>query len=168
MIWLLYILLLLTVAGGWFLVLLLMPGLFLMTAAASAYALLTRGRFVGWHVLLALLILTIAAELLEGWVGSFAIRRAGGGKGSGLAAFIGAIVGGIFLTIIPIPIISTIFGVCVGAFVGAALSELLRGQGHRHSLGVGIGAVHGRLGGIALKLLIGFVLMVMIAICAWP
>jgi uncharacterized protein YqgC (DUF456 family) len=168
MIWLLYILLLLVAAGGWLLVLFLMPGLFLMTGAAAAYALVTHGHFIGWRILLVLLGLTVAAEILEGVIGGYAIRRAGGGRGAGTGAFVGAILGGIFLSLIPIPIIGTILGVCLGAFLGAAAMEFLRGSGHRQSLGVGIGAVHGRLGGLFLKLVIGFVLWVMIAICAWP
>jgi uncharacterized protein len=168
MIWLLYILLLLITLCGWFLVLLLLPGLFLMTAAAAGYAAVTRGHFIGWRMLLFLLILTLIAELMEGYVGKFALHRAGGGRGAAYGAAVGGAAGGIFLTFIPVPIIGTIFGVCLGAFLGAAAMELLGGSGHRHSLGVGMGAVHARIGGIVVKLAIGFLLLVLIAVFAWP
>jgi uncharacterized protein YqgC (DUF456 family) len=155
MTWMLYLILLLTAVVGWFLLLLLMPGLFLMTAASAAYALLTRGHYISWRALLVLLALSLAAELIELFLGKAVIRRAGGGSAALTGATIGGIAGGIFLTFIPIPILGTLVGVCLGTFIGAFAVELIGGTTHGGSIGVGLGAVKGRLGGIVAKLAIG-------------
>ncbi len=65
MIWLYYILLLLIAVAGLVLVLCTLPGLWLMTAAAGIYALLTHGLHLGFKTLLALLIFSLVGEVFE-------------------------------------------------------------------------------------------------------
>jgi uncharacterized protein YqgC (DUF456 family) len=168
MIWLLYILLLLTCLTGLLLVLLMLPGLFLMAAASGVYTLLTRAHYLGIRTLLMILLLAVIAELLEMSLGGLVTRRAGGSAGAITGATIGGIAGGIFLTFIPIPIIGTIVGICLGTFLGAAGVELLAGRAKTHSIGVGVAAVKGRIGGVIAKLMIGTAMLLLILWAAWP
>jgi uncharacterized protein len=168
MIWLLYILLLVSCLIGLLLVLVMLPGLFLMAAASAVYTLLTRAHYLGLRTLLVILVLAVVAELLEMSLGGFVTRRAGGSGGAITGATIGGIAGGIFLTFIPIPIVSTIVGICLGTFIGAVSVELLAGRAKSHSIGIGVAAVKGRLGGVVMKLTIGLAMFLVILWTAWP
>jgi uncharacterized protein len=168
MIWVYYFLLLGCAAVGLLLVLFTLPGLWLMTAAAAAYALLTHGRVLGVHVLWTLLILTVIGELLDWLAGAVGVGRAGGGRNAKIGALVGGIVGGIFLTFIPIPIVGTILGICLGSFIGAAGAEWYGGGQAAHSLRVGVGAAKGRVAGFIAKLILGGVMMLLILCAAFP
>jgi uncharacterized protein YqgC (DUF456 family) len=167
--WLYYVLLLLILTAGVFVNVMLVPGLWLMVAAAAGYALLTHLGFIGWKTLIALLVLALAAEIVELALGGAAAKKAGGGKLAMIGAVIGGIVGGIVLTpMIPIPIVGTVVGVCLGSFLGAMVAELAGGREMFHSLKVGAGAATGRFAGIVSKLAFGFVMWVIAAILAFP
>lgn len=169
MIWAYYLLLQAVVALGLMLVIVTLPGLWLITAAAAAYAIVTHHRhLLGIETLLVLLGLTLVAEFVELFLTGFATRRAGGGKSAMTAATVGAVAGGIFLSFIPIPIVGTLMGICLGAFVGAAGAEMLGGRRIDHSIGVGLSAVKGRLMGVAAKVAFGFVMWIIILWMAWP
>jgi len=165
-IWLYYLLMLLFCFAGLFLVLLTLPGLWLMLASAALYARLTG--HLGFRSLLALLALAMVGELLELVVGGVTTRRSGGGGLTIFGAGIGAVLGGIFLTFIPIPVIGTLIGVCLGSFLGATLVELLRGKRLGRSLRVGMGAGFGRFGGMVVKIMIGIVMLLLILIAGFP
>src|SRR4051812_13252169 len=95
-----------------------------MIAATAGYALLTQTRnFVGWHSLIALVVLGVIAEAAEFFAGAAGSKAAGGRKRGMIGAIVGALVGGIIGTPL-FPIIGTILGACLGAFIGAALLEL--------------------------------------------
>jgi hypothetical protein len=76
-------------------------------------------------------------------------------------------VGG-FLFTIPVPILGTIFGVCFGAFVGAALVEMGIVGNAGHAGRVGWGAAKGRFFGIMLKLGFGLLIFLVVLIAALP
>jgi len=167
--WIYYILLLLIALAGLLMVIVTMPGLWLVTAAAAVFALLTHFHFIGRETLIALVVLSFAGELLELGAGGAAARRAGGGRRAMIGGAIGALLGGFFLTfIIPVPILGTIFGVCLGSFLGAAGLEMLGGKQIPHSLRIGAGAATGRFLGIIIKLMIGLAMLVLILIAGFP
>jgi uncharacterized protein YqgC (DUF456 family) len=112
--------------------------------------------------------MAVLGELLEMSLGGIVTRRAGGSSGAMTAAAVGGVAGGIFLTFIPIPVVSTIVGICLGTFLGAASVELLGGGKKIHSLSVGLAAVKGRLAGVIAKLVLGFAMFLLILIAAWP
>jgi uncharacterized protein len=168
MVWLYYILLLMVALVGIILVALTLPGLWVMTAAAAVYAAVTRMSHIGMKTLIALIVLSLGAELLEIFLGGAAAKRAGGGKQAMAGAIIGGIVGGIFLSVIPIPIISQIVGICLGSFAGAAIAELLGGKGAGHAVRVGVGAAQGRFVGIVAKLGTGVVMFLLILVAGFP
>jgi len=165
-VYLAFILTLLLGLAGLFLVILTLPGLWLMLAGAAVYAMFTH--IFGFKSLLVLFVLAAAGELLELAVGGAATRRSGGGKLSIVGAVVGGVLGGIFLTFIPIPVVGTLVGVCLGSFFGAVFVELISGKRLGYSLRVGLAAGTGRLGGIIIKLMIGVVMLAVIMIAGFP
>ncbi|MGD1278735.1 MAG: DUF456 family protein [Tepidisphaeraceae bacterium] len=166
--WLYYFLLLILLLAGLLLVALTLPGLWFMATAAGGYAILTHERFLGWHTLIALLVLALAAEVLEMGLVAGAAKAAGGGRRGMIGGIVGAVLGGIFLSFIPIPIVGTILGICLGSFLGAAVAELAGGREAGHSLRIGFGAAKGRLLGIFSKLSFGLVMLMVILWTALP
>jgi uncharacterized protein YqgC (DUF456 family) len=165
---LLYLLLLAGGALGLILSLISLPGLWLMTAVAAIYAVLTHERFIGIDTLLVLLALALLAELLELLLSGAAARQAGGGRKASIGAIVGGIIGGIGFSIIPIPIVATILGIGVGTFVGAFAMEWYDGSHPSHSLRVGWGAVKGRAYGFVGKLSVGGIMMLVIIVMGLP
>jgi uncharacterized protein YqgC (DUF456 family) len=168
MAWIEYIILLASGVFALLLVALTWPGLWLMTMASLIYALVTHERYLGVRTLLTVFILTLAAEVAELLLGKTAIGRAGGGRTAGIGAAIGGVAGGIFLTFIPIPVISTIVGICLGTFIGAAAGEMYGSRRPGVALGVGWGAAKARVWALAAKLIVGAVMFLLIAWTALP
>lgn len=163
--WLLYFLMLAIGATGLFLNLLGLFGLWLLLAGYAIYAWLTGWNvYVGWPSLGTLLGLAIFAELAEFFAGAAGSSAAGGRKRGALGAIVGALVGAIGFSFIPVPVISTIAGACIGAFVGASLAEFFD-RDWRHAVRVGYGAAKGRFYGIVIKSVIG-ILMLLITLFA--
>jgi uncharacterized protein YqgC (DUF456 family) len=168
LIWVYYILLLIAAAGGLVMVLCTLPGLWLMTACAGIYALVTRDHHIlGFKTMLALLILSLVGETFELLAGSAAAKQAGGGRRGMIGGIIGGIAGGIIGSFF-LPVVLTIVGVCIGSFVGAAGFEMLGSDGAVHSVRVGWGAAKGRFQGMILKLGIGIVMSLLILVAAFP
>ncbi len=169
MVWIYYLLLLITDIVGLVLAAFTLPGLWLMLAAAAFYAYLTSGNFVGVKTLIALLVLAGTAEIAELFLGGAGAKKAGGSKWGILGGLIGAILGGIFLTpFIPIPVLGTIIGICLGSFVGAFAIEFALGRPVVQSLRIGYGAAKGRLFGIAGKVTIGIIMFTITIWAALP
>lgn len=167
MIWVYYMLLILFALGGLALVAVTLPGLWVMTAAAAVFALLTHERGVGIKTLFALFFLSLGGEILELTAGGAAARKAGGGRRAAVGALVGGIVGGILGSFV-LPLVLTIVGICLGSFVGAASFELAGGSEAGHSLRVGWGAAKGRFFGVAVKLVVGVVMFLVIVFYAFP
>jgi uncharacterized protein YqgC (DUF456 family) len=167
-VWFYYILLALFCLTGVVLSAFMLPGLWLMVAASAVYALLTRADYVGHKALLALFLLALTSEILEIALSGAAAKAAGGSRRAVVGGIIGGILGGIFLSFIPIPILSTVAGICLGSFLGAAGFELLGGENPLQALRVGVGAASGRFMGIVVKILIGMAMLLLTLIAAWP
>ncbi|MCC6425009.1 MAG: DUF456 domain-containing protein [Phycisphaerales bacterium] len=167
--WVYYAILILISLTGWILNLFLLPGLWLMVAAAAGYAWITSGWYLGIKSLVFLLVLAVLAELGEFVAGSAGAKKAGGTRRAMAGAIVGALVGGILFTgLVPIPILGTLVGVCLGAFLGAGIIELSIRRELWHSTRVGLGAAQGRLVGILIKLLIGLAMFLLAAWTAIP
>ena len=167
MIWLYYILLILFAVCALALVVVTLPGLWVMTAAAAIYALLTHERHIGFKSLAALFVLSLGGEILEMTAGGAAARKAGGERRAAIGALLGGIAGGIIGSLV-FPLVLTIVGVCLGSFVGAAGFEFLGGGETAHSLGVGWAAAKGRFVGVMMKLVVGIVMFLLVVIAAFP
>jgi hypothetical protein len=159
MAWLYYLLLFVFDLAGLAITVMTLPGLWLMLAAAAVYALLTHGNYIGWWTLATLLVLATVAEIIEFTSSGAGAKRAGGGRAGLWGALLGGLLGGIFLSIIPIPVLSTLVGVCLGTFLGAMIGEFAFGREITHSVKIGFGAAKGRLFGTFIKLGFGCVML---------
>lgn len=165
---LLYLVLAAILLAGLALTLMTLPGLWLMVASAAGYALLTHFQYIGWKTLGVLLIWAAVAEVVEITSSGAGAKKAGGGRAGLWGALIGGIVGGIWLSFIPIPVISTLVGVCIGTFFGAMVGEFAFGRHIGHSAWIGLGAAKGRLVGTFVKLGFGVVMLIVTLVMALP
>jgi uncharacterized protein YqgC (DUF456 family) len=168
MYWIYYILLIITSAASLGLVVVTLPGLWLMAALAGVYTLATGERYIGWHTLIVLVLLALLGEIMELFMSGASARKVGGSRRAMLGGVIGGISGGIVFTFVPIPVVGTLLGICVGTFVGAAGTELMGGGDAGHSFRVGVGATKGRLLGILAKVITGLLMLLIIIWTAWP
>ncbi len=165
--WLYYFLLLALLVCGLGIQTMSLPGLWLMAAAAGLYALVTPEHYLWPRGMVLVLSLCVAGELLEFLAGAGGAKKAGGSGRAMLFGTIGGVVGGVLLSI-PVPIIGTIAGVCIGAFAGATLAQLTVHNNFAHSTRVGFGAAKGTLLGILAKLCVGVVILIVVAWSALP
>lgn len=166
--WLYYAVLIVLLVVGFSLNVMSLPGLWVMVASLVGYALVTGwGVYVGWPGVIAAVVLAGIGEVLETVLGGAAAKKAGGSTRAGFAALIGGLAGAFFFGL-PLPIVGTIIGACLGAFGGALLAELTVQGDALHSARVGYAAAVGRLLGILSKLGVGMVLLVVSAIAAAP
>jgi uncharacterized protein YqgC (DUF456 family) len=167
--WAYYLILLVMLAAGLFINILGLPGLWLMVGSTAVYAYVTRfPGYIGTTMLIVLVVLAALAEVVEFVAGSAGAKKAGATKKGMFGAVVGALIGGIFLSVVPIPVISTIIGACLGAFIGAAGMELIFDTDVERAARIGFGAAKGRLAGIVLKSLFGVIIFLCAAIDGLP
>jgi uncharacterized protein len=168
--WIYYACLILLQITGLMLAILGLPGIWLMVAAVGGYAWLTVwNQYVGWPALLTVFVLAVLSEIVEFVAGAAGSAKAGGSKRGIVGALVGGFVGAIVLTpFIPIPVVGTVAGACIGSFAGAFLVEVGIGREMRHSANIGWGAAKGRLWGIASKLAFGVIILIVTVITAIP
>jgi len=169
MVWAYYLLLLATDVVGLVLAAFTLPGLWLMLAAAAGYAFLTHGDYLGVKTLVTLLVLAGGAEVAEFFLGGAGAKQAGASKWGIVGGIVGGILGGLFLTgLIPIPILGTVIGICLGSFAGAFGVEIAMGRPVLQSVQIGYGAAKGRLYGIFSKVAIGVLMFLITLWTAFP
>jgi uncharacterized protein YqgC (DUF456 family) len=148
-----------------------LPGnwLIVLTAAVITWAWPDANMFSRW-TLLAIVVLAGLGEVVEFLSGAVGAKKSGGTRWGAAGAIAGSIVGGIAGTaLIPVPLVGTLLGMCLGAFGGATLLEFATGRPFERSYAAGRGAAIGRAVGVVLKLAIGVVMWLIVAIAAfWP
>ena len=127
------------------------------------------GMFNIW-TLVAITVIAAVAELLEFLAGVVGSQRAGGTRWGALGALGGGLVGAIVATpLIPLPLIGSLAGACIGAAAGALALELYTGQQLHVSIKSGVGAGMGTFVGRAIKLIAGALIWLIVAVAAfWP
>ena len=135
-----------------------MPGTLVMFAAVLCYKLLVPTGGIGWATVVITGVLMIAAEGLEWVLTSRFARKYGGSRRASWGAVIGGMIGA--FVGVPVPILGSVVGAFVGAFAGALAAEFSRGSGTGASTRVAWGALIGRVTGAAVKVAIGFVIVV--------
>jgi uncharacterized protein len=168
------ILLGLTLAIGWVLTLVGMPGNWLIVAGTAIYAYLVPDDSrlgIGWQVVAALAGLAALGEIVEVVAGALGVNRAGGSRRSAVLALVGSLAGGAtgVLVGMPIPLVGPLVAAVLfagfGALAGAMLGESWKGRSLDQSVRVGKAAFWGRLFGTLAKTLIG-AFMVVVALAA--
>jgi uncharacterized protein YqgC (DUF456 family) len=151
----------LSLIAGLFIIPVGLPGTFLILGSAFVYALITGFYPLSWTVLAALLLIAVAAEIVEFFLGAAAARRFGGSKAAVAGAILGGIAGAIWATPL-FPVLGTVAGAFVGCFAGATMFEYLSSHDFQKSMRVGTGAFLGALGGRLTKVAAGCAMVVMI------
>ncbi len=167
-----YLILLLVMNAFWLLlVFFYLPGNWLMvlTTVVFAWWHAEQGLFSVW-TLAAVAVLALLGEIAEFLAGVAGARRAGAGWKASLAALAGALAGALGGTVlIPVPLIGTLLGGCIGADLAAWSIERLSGKTHRFSVRSGFGAGLGTAAGALFKILMGGLIWFLIAAAAfWP
>jgi len=68
--------------------------------------------------------LAVLGEVLEFVMGAAGSRQAGGSRRAAAVTIIGNLVDGIAGTAFPVPIVGTVIGACLRAFVGSLIGDL--------------------------------------------
>ncbi len=142
-----------------------LPGNWLMLMGAGVLAwVYWDERAIGVTTLIVLAVLALLGEVLEFVTGAAGSRKAGGSIWAAVLAIVGGIVGGVVGTFaLPIPVVGTVIGACLGSAFFAVIGELMVGRDLNTSLLTGRGAFVGRLWGTIAKVVVGVVMWVWIA-----
>jgi uncharacterized protein len=106
----------------------------------------------------------VLGELLEFVAAGYGASKFGGSKGAMVASLVGCLVGAVAGT--PwFPIVGTLAGACVGAFLAAALYEYLVMEKRPDlALWTGLGAALGKVAGMFAKVAAGFAMLCVAAL----
>lgn len=155
-------LLMLILAVAWALNLFVLPGNWVMVAAAAVYAWL--GAFSWWGTGV-LLLLAILGELVEFGAGAAGAKHAGGSRRGAVLALLGAVIGSVAGAAVglPLPVVGSVAGAlffaCLGAAIGALAGEHWKGRDLEYGLRVGTAAFWSRLFGTVGKMTIGLAMV---------
>lgn len=139
-----------------------LPGLWLQVAACAAVVLASGGAHLGWGWVALFAGLGIVGEIVEFLSGQWGARRFGGSHAAGWGALVGGIAGAL-VGGIPIPVIGAVVMSFVGTFAGAIAGEMWARRHGAPDLRIGVGAVLGRAIGVATKLALAFVILILSA-----
>lgn len=148
-----------------------LPGNWLMVMMTALFAWWRwEDGIFGIAVLVVVAVLAFVGEIIEFFAGAGSAKKAGAGWGGALAAIGGMACGAIVGTfMIPIPILGTLLGACLGAGLATWSVERMSGKERDKSVKSGVGAGVGVFVGTTTKFLIGCVIWLIIAIAAfWP
>ena len=177
MFWLLVVILLLLNAAWLALVALGLPGTWLMVITTALVAWwqwpadsTTDAPMIGIGVLAAIVVVATLAEVLELIAGVVGAKATGGGRRGSIGALAGGLIGALAGTfLIPIPLLGSLVGACLGAGLGAWGLELSGGRQQGAALKAGVGAGVGRFFGTVAKLAAGVLIWLVVAVAAlWP
>jgi uncharacterized protein len=151
--------------------LLTLPGNWLMVLTTLGFAYLTRQHpLLSPAVLVAAVALAAVVEVAEFVSGMVGAKRGGSGKAGLVGAVVGGLLGGVVGTfVLPIPVIGSLAGICLGAGLGTYLVERQSGKASPAAIRSGTGAGLGRLAGTVVKFGIGAVIWIVVTVALiWP
>jgi len=157
------IILILSMPAGLIAVVLGLPGTWLILITSALYSWLTGFSVITYQMLLGLLLLAVAAEVLEFWSGLWGARRYGGSKKAMLGTLIGGLAGAIILT----PMLfgfGAVVGAFFGAFAGGFVVTYLEQRKMNEAMRVGWGGLLGRVFAMVFK---GAAVVTMIGLDVW-
>ncbi len=142
-----------------------LPGTWLMVASALIADWLVKGPEPMFSVWTLVVVTGLAAvgEVVEFFAGVGGAKRGGGTRRGAVGAMVGGLIGAIVMSV-PIPCFGTLLGACLGAALGAAVGEMTGGMQTEESVRAGVGAGVGRFVGTIIKLGIGTVIWLVIAL----
>ncbi|MDP6526229.1 MAG: DUF456 domain-containing protein [Kiritimatiellia bacterium] len=126
-------------------------GTWIIAAAAILAAWLSGSEFPGWVTVLLLFLISGVTEVIEALAGHWGVTRRGGSKAAGIAAVAGGLLGMVAGSLIPIPLIGPLLGVCAGSFGLSYLVERRHMRTHQEATQVAKGALLARVAVIVFK-----------------
>lgn len=146
-----------------------LPGTWWIVMGALGYGWWAEWRGVGAWIMAGLVVLGVAAEVIEFLASVVTARKVGASRRAAIGGLVGAIVGMILLSI-PIPLIGTVIGALMGCFVGAMIGELTKRRDVAQVAKVGlfsaIGFVLGAVSKMAIALAMSALLLTSVALSA--
>ena len=149
------------------------PGNWLMLIIASIYSWVMPSESpygFGFIIIIIVLFFAIIGEVLEFFTGVIGAKKVGGSKKGMWCSVIGSIVGsfGGVMVGIPVPIIGSLIAALlfsgVGAMLGAFFGERWDGKKTDEAWKVGLASFVGRILGSGIKLLCGFLALLLMAL----
>ena len=159
-----YILVGLLCLAGLILSCLTISGTWLVLLATILAAFLGGPHFPGWITIVLFLVLAIFVEIVEWLAGLWGVQKRGGSKLAGFAAIVGGILGLFLGTLIPIPILGSLFGMFAGSFALAYAVEHHRLKVSSQALHIAWGTVIARILVLLLKVVITLSMIAYLAI----
>lgn len=118
--------------------------------------------------LIMITVLAIIGEIIEFLAGAGGAKKAGASWLASISAIAGAMVGAALGTVfLPVPILATLLGACIGAGSATLAVETLGGKKIDHSFKSGLGAGVGVFLGTTSKFIIGIVIWLTITVAAF-
>ena len=157
------IILMLAMPAGLIAVVLGLPGTWLILVTSVLYSWVTNFSVITYQMLLGLLVLAVAAEVLEFWSGLWGARRYGGSKRAMLGTLLGGLIGAVILT----PMLfgfGSVVGAFIGAFFGGFVVTYLEQRKMGKAMRVGWGGLLGRVFAMVFK---GAAVATMIGLDVW-
>lgn len=136
-----------------------LPGTWVQVAAAAAITVASGGAWLGWGWTGLCAALALAGEVVEFLSGQWGTRRFGGSRAAGWGALVGGLVGAV-VGGIPVPVVGSVIASFLGTFAGALAGEMWTAGALAPRLGVGWGALVGRVLGVATKLSLAFLILI--------
>ena len=155
--------LILSMVAGLIAVVLGLPGTWLILITSVLYSWLGNFSVITYQMLLGLLLLAVAAEVLDFWSGLWGARRYGGTRKAMLGTLLGGIIGAIILTPMVFGI-GAVVGAFFGAFVGGFVVTYLEQRKMSEAMRVGWGGLLGRVFAMVFK---GAAVISMIGLDVW-
>jgi uncharacterized protein len=136
--------LILSMPAGLIAVVLGLPGTWLILITSVLYSWLSNFSVITYQMLLGLLVLAVAAEVVDFWSGLWGARRYGGSKKAMLGTLLGGLIGAIILTPMVFGI-GAVVGAFFGAFIGGFVVTYLEQRKMSEAMRVGWGGLLGRV-----------------------
>lgn len=158
--------------AAWLTTLVTLPGNWFIVGLAALFAWLIpveADRGITWTTVAVLAGIALLGEVLEFGAGAAGAAKQGASKRGVAISMLGAVIGSMLGLMVgtPVPVLGSfvmaLLGGAGGAFAGAYLGEVWKGQPEEHRRAVGRGAFTGRIWGTIGKLAAGAIMLVILA-----
>ena len=137
------------------------PGTVVILISTVIYGCVTGFQTIGPKVLLSLVLLSVAAESLEFYLGMRGAKQFGFTKQGLIAAAIGGILGAILMTPM-LKGLGTLIGALLGSFIGILIIEIVRENNLKPSARASLKALLGGMTGMLTKGIVALTMVIIV------
>jgi len=142
-------------------------GTWVVSVCALAMEFLAPESYPGWSTLITFIAVSAAVEGMEALAGTWGVRKRGGSGWAGFAALAGGILGLIWGTAIPVPLLGSLLGMMAGSFGCVYLVERYRLKHSGQAAHIAWGSVTARVLMIMIKVLTTLLMTVWLFAALW-